>query len=132
MEEKIQYIYKTINSDEINIDNILGFIYKNNLKYSENNNGILFNLSRLDNDIINKLYDLVKEENTKIENLCINNKIMCDFKLKINKINSNKCEGPNQYEQSNVKPENDNFQKITISDIDQYIIELSKTPLTFT
>lgn len=57
---------------------ILKIIKKNNIKYSENNNGIFINLNLINEQVINKVEEFVKyciikkknliNENTKIEN----------------------------------------------------------------
>ena len=133
MEEKIQYIYRTINKGEINTNNIFNFINKNNLKYSENNNGILLNLSRLDEDIINKLCVIVEEDNLKFINLDLNNKLMVDLKSKITinrdkQLNKSTIEETKKYTGEGTN----NFEKISIIKIECFIIQLSKTPLIFT
>ena len=133
MEEKIQYIYRTINKGEINTNNIFNFINKNNLKYSENNNGILLNLSRLDEDIINKLCVIVEEDNLKFINLDLNNKLMVDLKSKITinrdkQLNKSTIEETKKYTGEGTN----NFEKISINKIESFIIQLSKTPLIFT
>lgn len=58
IEEKRLYIYNNVS----NIQNsrlILNFIKENNIEYSKNKNGIYFNLTCLNDDLINNFYDYI-------------------------------------------------------------------------
>ena len=65
-DEKIIYIYDYILKNKLNHDNIKKFINKNNIKYTENNNGMFINLSILDEKYIELLYNYL---NTNLNNI---------------------------------------------------------------
>ena len=68
-DKKIKHIYDKINKDEINHKFILDYIDKNNINYTKNNNGIFINISILNEEIINNLYNYIKNNlHIKIEN----------------------------------------------------------------
>ena len=122
---KLDYIYKKVNT--INSDIILDFINKYNLNYSENKNGYFLNLSKLDNHIIDKLYEIIDSNKSSYSNININF-INNDFKgyelFNINNYNST-----NKYTQNNNDTNNKDIQykQLILDDvIDLYIIELSK------
>ena len=90
IDSKRKFIYENI--DFINDQNeINNFIILNNIKYSENNNGLFINISILSEDIINNLFFLIeniinnKDEKTNITD------IKLDIKKNeiINKISTN-------------------------------------------
>ena len=56
---KLYYIESKINNNEINTEFIISFIEKYNITYSINQNGLFINLSKLDESIIDKLYDYI-------------------------------------------------------------------------
>ena len=61
MDGKIDFISKNI--DLINeTDEIISFIYVNNINYSQNSNGLFINLSLLENKYIEEIYKLVNEK----------------------------------------------------------------------
>tara|TARA_B110000495_G_C22797206_1_gene465737 strand:- start:422 stop:757 length:336 start_codon:yes stop_codon:yes gene_type:complete len=57
-EQFIDYIYNNIDKVE-STDNIIFFINSKNIPYSENKNGIFINISLLDDEIINELFNLI-------------------------------------------------------------------------
>ena len=61
IENKKIYIVNKLNDNKYH-DKIINFIVSKNLKYSENNNYILVNLSVLNDDIVNELYDILNSE----------------------------------------------------------------------
>tara|TARA_B100001123_G_C15337146_1_gene1033295 strand:+ start:619 stop:1023 length:405 start_codon:yes stop_codon:yes gene_type:complete len=52
------YIYENINS-LCNHSQIINLVDENNIKYTENNNGIFINISLLDSTIIDQMYDII-------------------------------------------------------------------------
>ena len=76
MNLKKEYIYEKIKSRGIDHNLISVFIKNEKIPYTENMNGIYFNLSLLDDTIINKLYNNINS----IE------KINCDMDTKLNNI----------------------------------------------
>ena len=56
-----QYIYEEI-SQLNNHSKIVSLLQSNNIKYTDNNNGIYFNLSTSSDDIIEKIYTLLSNE----------------------------------------------------------------------
>ena len=117
-ENKLQYIYNSINKQKINNDIIYKFIIDNNLNYSENNNGFFFNLSKLDSVYIDELFTIVN--NNHYENISID-------KNNIKNINNN-------INDNNIYHDNDNdinntivYEKLIINNnIDNYLLNLSK------
>lgn len=57
-EEKKRYIYENIENIN-NSELIFNFIKNNNIEYSKNNNGIYFNLSCINDEIIAKFYNFI-------------------------------------------------------------------------
>ena len=115
-EKKIEYIYNIINNKNNN-NNVFYFIQINDIKYNKNSNGIFINLSILNEEFIDKLYDYIKYDlNTEFDdrrNLLMNYTEITttvDIKKKKKK-----------------KIEILNKNKEDISDIDTLIIDLSKT-----
>lgn len=115
-ENKLQYIYNSINKQKINNDIIYKFIIDNNLNYSENNNGFFFNLSKLDSVYVDELFTIVN--NNHYENTSID-------KNNIKNINNN-------INDDNIYHENDInntivYEKLIINNnIDNYLLNLSK------
>lgn len=58
IEEKRLYIYNNVNFIQ-NSKLILNFIKENSIEYSKNKNGIYFNLSCLNDDLIDNFYDYI-------------------------------------------------------------------------
>ena len=56
-----QYIYEEI-SQLKDHSKIVGILQSNNIKYTDNNNGIYFNLSTSNDEIIEKIYTLLSNE----------------------------------------------------------------------
>ena len=134
-EEKILYIYNSIYKDTVNTDIIYKFIIDNNLNYSENNNGFFLNLSKLNNDIIDKLFIMIKR------NCYENNYIDIDKgdidKGDINKgdINKDINKGINKDINKDINNKKvidkydtiNTYEELQVTDIiDKYLLELSK------
>ena len=72
IEDKRLYIYNLVAKykvDEIS-NTILYYIRTNNISFSENKNGFFINLSLLDDEHINKIYNLIKIlENEEIDEI---------------------------------------------------------------
>lgn len=113
IDSKRKFIYDNI--DFINVQNeINNFIIMNNIKYSENNNGIFINISILSDEIIHNLFFL-------IENI-INNK---EDKKNLSDIKTNIIKN----DKEKIKY-NENINDIFLKDFnngDKNIIRLSKT-----
>lgn len=75
-EYKIKFIYENIDFIN-NHKEIYNFIIMNNIKYSENNNGLFVNISILSDEVIHNLFFLVNNiiNNKEEENLQIQNEI---------------------------------------------------------
>jgi hypothetical protein len=57
-DKTVEYIFNSI--EKVNsTDNIIFFINSKNIPYSENKNGIFINISLLDDEIINELFNLI-------------------------------------------------------------------------
>ena len=59
---KKQHINNRVSSnniDDINNNYIMSFIIKNNINYTENNNGFFINLDKIEDDLIDKLYNYI-------------------------------------------------------------------------
>ena len=56
---KKKEIYNNIMENNINHNIIIDFISKYNIKYSKNNNGFFFNISILDKNIVDELYEII-------------------------------------------------------------------------
>ena len=120
--DKRKYIFNKINNKEINHSYIKTFVIQNDIKYTENMNGIFFNLTLLNEDMIEDLYiyiyeylhNFIKENRETIIN---NLKIENDSKsIKKKKKKSVQREPTKKYK---------NPPKLT--DIEKDIIELSLT-----
>ena len=59
--DKRKYIFNKINNREINHNYIKTFVIQNDIKFTENMNGIFINLTLLDEDIIDDLYIYIYE-----------------------------------------------------------------------
>ena len=61
-EEKIKYIYDEIENNNVDNNYIIKYIHLKNIKYTENNNGLFVNLSKIDNEHIDILYKYIHEK----------------------------------------------------------------------
>ena len=81
IEDKRLYIYNLVakyKEDEIS-NTILYYIRSNNISFSENKNGFFINLSLLEDEHINKIYNLIKIlENEEIDEIDEIDEITCD------------------------------------------------------
>jgi len=120
--DKRIYIFNKINNREINHSYIKTFVIQNDIKYTENMNGIFFNLTLLEEDMIEDLYiyiyeylhNFIKENReTIIKNLKIENDLKSIEKKKKKPVQR---EPTKKYK---------NPPKLT--DIEKDIIELSLT-----
>lgn len=61
LEDKTKFIYHKINeiNENKNTKDIIFYIESNNINYSLNNNGLILNISVLDEIHINNLYDMI-------------------------------------------------------------------------
>lgn len=65
--EKRKFLYYNINNTESSkINLIYDYIIQNNIKYNENSNGLLLNLSVIDDIHIDKIYDLYNLKNNQV------------------------------------------------------------------
>lgn len=65
--EKRKFLYYNINNTENNkINLIYDYIIQNNIKCNENSNGLLLNLSAIEDIHIDKIYDLYNLKNNQI------------------------------------------------------------------
>lgn len=80
---------------------ILKIIKKNNIKYSENNNGIFINLNLMNEQVINKIEEFVKYCIVKKKNLINENSKIENYKNILLKNNSNVKSKPVQNEKIN-------------------------------
>jgi len=72
---KRQYISNRVsnnNIEDINNNYIMSFIIKNNINYTENNNGFFINLDKIEEGLIDKLYNYINNY-ININNNYINN-----------------------------------------------------------
>lgn len=73
IEEKRLYIYNLVvrNKDDKINNTILYYIRSNNVSFSENKNGFFINLSLLEDNHINRIYNLIKilEDNDEINEM---------------------------------------------------------------
>ena len=98
MDEKIDFISKNI--DLINeTDDIISFIYINNINYSQNSNGLFINLSLLETKYVEGIYKLVNE------------KISQDFYEEVD-IPTNKCSKKEIIEKENYIYLDPNLEKV--------------------
>jgi len=109
--EKMKYIQDELQN--INHHYIIKYIYENNIKYTENNNGIFINLSIMDDEIFDMLYTNINEKSFNINDIQRDELLLNYTNISIEKTN----------EKIKIKykiPEN-------LSDVDLQIIEYSKT-----
>lgn len=59
MEDKKQYIYNNIKKNNVDHSYIIPYIKNKNVPFSENTNGIFINISILEDDIIEELYNII-------------------------------------------------------------------------
>ena len=57
--DKRKIIYDIIYNKKVHHKLIYSFLIENDIKYTENNNGYFFNLSKLDDKYVDLLYDIV-------------------------------------------------------------------------
>ena len=110
---KIQYIYNTIQNENINHQTIYNYILKYNIVHSKNNNGMFVNISSLSIDQLDNLYYLVKNTN-QLTDPIINNPFIHEKNKNI----------------MTIKKDSDstNYKSLSIDNhVDQYLLELSKT-----
>ena len=119
--DKRKYIFNKINNREINHGYIKTFVIQNDIKFTENMNGIFVNLTLLDRDIIDELYNYIYEY---LHNYIEENRdtILNDLKIE-NELKS--------IEKKKNKPHINLLKKIykeppQLTDVEQNIIELSK------
>ena len=119
--DKRKYIFNKINNREINHSYIKTFVIQNDIKFTENMNGIFVNLTLLDRDIIDDLYNYIYEylhnyieenRDTILNDLKIENELKSIEKKK-NKIVID-------------KPKKIYKKPPELTDVEQNIIELSK------
>jgi len=84
---KIKTNLNSLNQNEL--EEVFKIIYKSNNNYSKNNNGVLINLSWLDNDLLEQIYNYINfcikshNEINKYEVLCNNFSDVINIKEKI-------------------------------------------------
>ena len=81
-----QYIYEEI-SQLKDHSKIVNLLQSNNIKYTDNNNGIYFNLSTSSDDIIEKIYTLLSNE---LLNMILTQEKDDTLKIMKEKVNSSK------------------------------------------
>tara|TARA_B100000927_G_C16158253_1_gene346307 strand:- start:188 stop:553 length:366 start_codon:yes stop_codon:yes gene_type:complete len=111
---KKQYIFDHIDEIE-NHTKIVNFLIFNNIKHTSNNNGYFVNISKLDDDLIHKLYDLIVDLN---EN--INDSVEQEIYENIKIINEN----DNKKKVSEIKHKD--IKLSTFSSTDKELIQKSK------
>ena len=85
-QEMKQYIYEEI-SQLKDHSKIVNLLQSNNIKYTDNNNGIYFNLSTSSDDIIEKIYTLLSNE---LLNMILTQEKDDTLKIMKEKVNSSK------------------------------------------
>ena len=60
--DKKKYIFNKLSNNNYH-NNVINFIITNNIKYTENSNSLLINLSVLQDNLVDKLYDLLLYDN---------------------------------------------------------------------
>jgi len=114
--EKIKYIYDEIENNNVDNNYIIKYIHLKNIKYTENNNGLFVNLSKIDDKHIDILYKYIHEKSYNI------------FEQEREEIISNCIEITNKNKNKNKMNIIKTYKQIeNLSDIDIQIIELSKT-----
>ena len=113
--EKISYIQRCITDKKINHNYIKTFIEMHEIKYTENMNGSFVNLSILNDELIDLLYDYIfKNLNNKIE-------------IERNNIIKESIEIINKPIKKQIEKKKVFKQKTDLTETDLKIIELSKT-----
>ena len=74
MNEKKKFIFNTINNIE-NHNKIINFIHYYKIKHTENNNGYFVNISVINDEIIEKLYELIINLNNNLDDNLLKEKI---------------------------------------------------------
>ena len=113
-EEKIKYIYDEIENNNVDNNYIIKYIHLKNIKYTENNNGLFVNLSKIDDEHIDILYKYIHEKSYNI------------FEQEREEIILNYTQITNK-NKTNEKNKKTYKQMENLSDIDLQIIEYSKT-----
>ena len=113
-EEKIKYIYDEIQNNNVDNDYIIKYIHLKNIKYTENNNGIFINLSKIDDIHIDILYKYINEKSYNVFEEERDEIILNYMQI----ANTNKTIDKSKIKYKQIK---------NLSDIDLEIIELSKT-----
>ena len=119
--DKRKYIFNKINNKEINHSYIKTFVIQNDIKYTENMNGIFVNLTLLNEDIIDDLYNYIYEY---LHNFIEENRetIINNLKIEIElKAITKKIKKPFKKEPTKIYK---NPPQLT--DVEKNIIELSK------
>jgi len=114
--EKIKYIYDEIENNNVDNNYIIKYIHLKNIKYTENNNGLFVNLSKIDDKHVDILYKYIHEKSYNIfeqerEEIILK----C---IEITNKNTNKTIDKSKIKYKQIK---------NLSKIDLEIIELSKT-----
>ena len=113
-EEKIKYIYDEIENNNVDNNYIIKYIHLENIKYTENNNGLFVNLSKIDDEHIDILYKYIHEKSYNI------------FEQERKEIILNYTQITNENKtKEKIKKTYKNMENL--SDIDLQIIEYSKT-----
>ena len=113
-EEQILYIYNKCNNNDVYDNMLIKNIYKHNIHYTQNKNGIFLNLSKCNENDVNILYNNIK--NNKLDGLDENRDILL-------KKYKNNLENKKTKEQK-IKKKYKKFENL--NDIDLDIINYSK------
>ena len=112
------YIYEKLLNKEIDHGYIRPFIIINNISFSENKNGIFINITLLDENIINDLYDIIFNY--------INNKVDYDRDEKIKEI-KNDIENLENFDNKSIVKTKFSYKKlINLTDFDLFVLNKSK------
>ena len=108
MTDKRKELQNKINENEINNNFLYDYIISNNIKYTSNKNGIFINLTKLDDKIIDDMYQYTIKMSFNIKS---RNKVYAKKNMIENKINKKKT-----------------YNKLPVFDlIENEILRLSKT-----
>ena len=108
-------ISELLSKNKIDTDELTFFVLNNNIEYSQNSNGIFVNLSLINDELINILYD-------KIVILTMNNTSDIIINKEVNKEVNTKIKGIDKNE-FNIEKKTDN---IHMTSSEKKLIELSK------
>ena len=117
IDEKKKIIVDSINNIE-NHNKIVNFIHYYEIKHTENNNGYFVNISVINDEIIEKLYELIINLNNNLDDNLLKEKIKI---IEENKIDMGKINPKNIS-----KTENNDIKLSEFSGIDKEKISLSK------